>query len=153
MQPHQSPFSLNSGASSSLRSLGSRSGPLSAMYPLNELQNGSRIPVPSILLRGTCSIFADTTPEIRLHSKAPKQIRKGNAIVRVRDNKAVHAFGNDLRTAVIDAGDHRESTGHRFERGQRESIFAAGAYVNIRGSIKIHDVRLRMFPHTTFVDT
>src|SRR3977135_2943760 len=111
------------------------------MRGVQEFPRVRSIAVPSILLRCTRRVLANVISESIVLRKPPKQICESDAVLRIRHDKTIDPFGNNLRSAIIAACDDGKSTRHRFDRRKRESVFAAGTRIHVGGSIKTHYIR------------
>src|SRR6266702_6968755 len=113
-----------------------------------EIPSFGGVAVPSVGLCRTRRTRSDAEAETGLFVKAPEQIGQSRAIARIAQNEAVRSLGDDLRAAVVSAGDHRQSASHGFEWRQREGILASRADVGVRGGVKINGIRKSGFPST-----
>jgi len=72
--------------------------------------------------------------------KAGDEPGKGDAILGVADDETIESFRDDLRAAIVDAGDHRKAASHSFNRRQSKRIVERGPRVNVCGGVELHDV-------------
>ena len=98
------------------------------------------VSLPSIRFYGLRRIFSNRAPQLRLRVKTSDELCECQDVRWIAKDETIETFRDDLRAAVSDAGGHRKTTGHGFDRRQSKGIVERGSGVEVSGSVDLHDV-------------